>query len=132
MVKDKWGIPVLRFHWQWSDHELNQAAHMQKTFKAIIEACGGKVWGKQPTGNGRDAIHPGGDIIHEVGGAIMGTNRNKSVTDQWNRTWDVPNLYLTDGAPFVSNADKNPTLTLMALAWRAADHLVGELKRGNL
>jgi len=132
VVKDKWGIPVLRFHWEWSDHELNQAAHMQKTFKDIIEASGGKVWGKLPAAQGRDAIHPGGDIIHEVGGALMGADRTKSVTDQWNRTWDVPNLYLTDGAPFVSNADKNPTLTLMALAWRASDHLIGELKRGNI
>ncbi len=132
VVKDKWGIPVLRFHWKWSDHELNQAAHMQQTFKEMIEASGGRVWGKQPEAHGRDAIHPGGDIIHEVGGALMGDNKRKSVTDQWCRTWDVPNLYLTDGAPFVSNADKNPTLTLMALAWRASDHLVGELKRGNL
>ena len=90
------------------------------------------MWGKLPAAQGRDAIHPGGDIIHEVGGALMGADRTKSVTDQWNRTWDVPNLYLTDGAPFVSNADKNPTLTLMALAWRASDHLIGELKRGNI
>jgi choline dehydrogenase-like flavoprotein len=132
VVKDKWGIPVLRFHWKWSDHELNQAAHMQQTFKEIIETCGGRVWGSPPKINGKDAIHPGGDIIHEVGGALMGDDRRKSVTDQWCRTWDVPNLYLTDGAPFVSNADKNPTLTLMALAWRASDHLIGELKRGNL
>jgi choline dehydrogenase-like flavoprotein len=105
---------------------------MQQTFKEIIETCGGRVWGSPPKINGKDAIHPGGDIIHEVGGALMGDDRRKSVTDQWCRTWDVPNLYLTDGAPFVSNADKNPTLTLMALAWRASDHLIGELKRGNL
>ncbi|MCF3649801.1 GMC family oxidoreductase [Synoicihabitans lomoniglobus] len=132
VVKDKWGIPVLRFHWQWSDHELNQVVHMQQTFKQLIEACGGKVWGEQPAAHGRDAIHPGGDIIHEVGGAIMGSTRRKSVVDAWSRTWDVPNLYLTDGAPFVSNADKNPTLSLMALAWRASDHLIGELSRGNI
>jgi choline dehydrogenase-like flavoprotein len=62
----------------------------------------------------------------------MGENRRKSVTNQFGATWDVPNLYLTDGAPFVSNADKNPTLTLMALAWRSADHLVGEMAKGNI
>ena len=131
-VKDKWGIPVLRFHWQWSEHELNQVNHMRRTFTSIVEACGGKVWGSGMDENPRKAIRAGGQIIHEVGGAIMGAERNKSVTDQWGRSWDVPNLYLTDGAPFPSNADKNPTLTIMALAWRSADHLLGELSRGNV
>ena len=123
---------MLRFHWEWSDHELNQVAHMQRTFADIISACGGKVLSGGPEKDRRDAIHPGGEIIHEVGGAIMGENRLKSVTNQFGATWDVPNLYLTDGAPFVSNADKNPTLTLMALAWRSADHLVGEMAKGNI
>ncbi len=132
IVKDQWGIPVLRFYWKWSDHELNQVAHMQQTFADIISACGGRVLSGGPEKDRRDAIHPGGDIIHEVGGAIMGEDRRKSVTNQFGATWDVPNLYLTDGAPFVSNADKNPTLTLMALAWRSSDHLVGELAKGNI
>lgn len=131
-VTDKWGIPVLRFHWRWSNHEIEQVAHMQKTFKHIIELCGGTVWGNSATGDPRSAIARGGEIIHEVGGAIMGEKPRTSVTDRWNRTWDVPNLYLADGAPFASNADKNPTLTIMALAWRAADHLLGEMKRGNI
>lgn len=131
-VKDRWGIPVLRFHWQWSDHELNQVAHMQRTFASIIEASGGKVLGGGPEVDRRRAIKAGGEIIHEVGGAIMGADRRTSVCDAFGRTWDVPNLVLTDGAPFPSNADKNPTLTLMALAWRAADHLIGELARGNV
>ncbi len=130
VVKDRWGIPVLRFHWEWSDHELNQVAHMRRTFTAMIEACGGRVGHSDP--DPRRFIKAGGEIIHEVGGAIMGADRRNSVCDPWSRTWDVPNLYLTDGAPFPSNADKNPTLTLMALAWRAADHLLGELRRGNL
>jgi len=54
------------------------------------------------------------------------------VTNQWCQTWDVKNLFLTDGAPFCSNADKNPTLTIMALAWRATDHLIEEMRKGNL
>src|SRR6185312_10182947 len=56
-AKDKWGIPVLRFHWQWSEHETRQAAHMQQTFKAIIEEMGGKVMGKVAQ-DGADAIEP--------------------------------------------------------------------------
>jgi choline dehydrogenase-like flavoprotein len=130
-VKDKWGIPVLRFHWKWSDHETRQAKHMQETFAALIEAMGGKVRSK-PAADGAGAIEPGGKIIHEVGGTIMGADPKTSVTNQWCQTWDVKNLFVTDGGPFCSNADKNPTLTIMALAWRAGDYLLDELKKGNL
>ncbi|MBP7482001.1 MAG: GMC family oxidoreductase [Lacunisphaera sp.] len=130
-VKDKWGIPVLRFHWKWSEHEIRQAAHMQQTFADIVAAMGGRLQ-QAPEKNGAKAIANGGVIIHEVGGAIMGTAPGKSVTNQWSQTWDVPNLFLVDGAPFCSNADKNPTLTIMAQAWRAADHIVSELKQHNL
>ena len=130
-VKDKWGIPVLRFHWKWSGHETRQAKHMQETFASIIEAMGGRI-GRKPEADGSDAIAHGGEIIHEVGGTIMGSDPRKSVTNQWCQTWDVKNLFITDGGPFVSNADKNPTLTIMALAWRAADHILGEMRKGNL
>ncbi|MCB1207644.1 MAG: GMC family oxidoreductase, partial [Verrucomicrobiae bacterium] len=68
----------------------------------------------------------------EVGGAIMGSDPAKSVTNGWCQTWDVPNLIVADGATFPNTADKNPTLTILALAWRTADHLVEQLKRGNL
>jgi len=129
-VKDKWGIPVLRFHWQWSEHETRQAAHMQRTFADIIEAMGGKP--REVQSDGAKAIAPGGLIIHEVGGAIMGADPRISVTNQWCQTWDVPNLFITDGAVFPSNADKNPTLTIMAVAWRAADHILERLRRKEL
>jgi choline dehydrogenase-like flavoprotein len=130
-VKDRWGIPVLRFHWQWSDHETRQAAHMQKTFAQIIEAMGGRVKGEVLT-DGAKAIAAGGSIIHEVGGAIMGTDATQSVTNLWGQTWDVKNLFIADGAVFPSNADKNPTLTIMALAWRGADHILELLRRKEL
>jgi choline dehydrogenase-like flavoprotein len=131
LVKDKWGIPVLRFNWKWSEHETKQAAHMQTTFAAIVEAMGGRVMGPVKT-NGEEAISPGGFIIHEVGGAIMGADRQSSVTNSWCQTWDVKNLFVTDGAVFASNADKNPTLTIMALAWRAADHIADRMRRKEL
>jgi choline dehydrogenase-like flavoprotein len=130
-VKDKWGIPVLRFHWKWSEHETRQAAHMQKTFAGIIQAMGGRVLGTVKT-DGAEAIAPGGFIIHEVGGAIMGADRRTSVTNEWCQTWDVKNLFITDGAVFASNADKNPTLTIMAVAWRAADHIADRMRRKEL
>ena len=128
-VKDKWGIPVLRFHWKWSDHEVNQAKHAEKTFAELIGAMGGSVRSRGTPGH---SLENPGHIIHEVGGAIIGDDPKKSVCNRWNQTWDVKNLFLCDGAPFASNADKNPTLTIMALAWRACDHLVDEAKKGNL
>ncbi|MEP7157539.1 MAG: GMC family oxidoreductase [Betaproteobacteria bacterium] len=130
-LKDKWGIPVLRFHWQWSEHEIRQAAHMQKTFADIIVAMGGKVQGVVEK-DGRKSIAAGGEIIHEVGGTIMGSNPKTSVVNQWCQTWDVKNLFITDGGPFASNADKNPTLTIMALAWRASDYMIEQMRKGNL
>lgn len=130
-VRDKWGLPVLRFHWKWSEHETRQAKHMQETFAQLIEAMGGRLTRKVEA-DGAKAIEPGGKIIHEVGGTIMGTDPRKSVTNQWCQTWDVKNLFITDGGPFCSNADKNPTLTIMALAWRASDYLLAEMKKGNL
>ena len=129
--KDKWGIPTLKFHWRWSEHELNQARHMHKTFDSIAESMGGRIMGKVAT-NGAEAIKKPGEIIHEVGGARMGDDPNTSVLNQFCQSWQVPNLFVTDGAAFVSNADKNPTLSIMANAWRSADYLVQEMRARNL
>lgn len=129
-VKDKWGIPVLRWHWKWSDQELHMVAHAQKTFASLIEAMGGTVRSKPETPI--EGIDPGGKIIHEVGGALMGDDAKKSVCNGWNQTWDVKNLFLCDASPFPSNADKNPTLTIMALAWRTGDYIIEQAKKGNL
>jgi choline dehydrogenase-like flavoprotein len=129
--KDAFGIPVLRFHFKWSTHEEKQAAHMQKTFASIIEAMGGRVLGA-PQLDGRRAIAPGGAIIHEVGTTCMGSDPKSSVLNQYCQAWDVKNLFVTDGGPFVSNADKNPTLTIMANAWRACDYLLEQARKGDL
>ena len=86
---------------------------------------------RQPQ-SGDKAIKQGGIIIHEVGGAIMGDDPAKSVTNSFGQCWDVKNLFITDGATLCSNADKNPTLTIMALAWRASDHMLGLMKRKEL
>jgi choline dehydrogenase-like flavoprotein len=128
---DQWGIPVLRFHWKWSEHEINQAAHMHKTFAEIIDTMGGTVQGTVQT-DGNKAIAAGGSIIHEVGTVRMGTDPKKSVLNEFGQSWEVKNLFVTDGATFVSNADKNPTLSILALAWRSCDYLVDELKKGTV
>jgi choline dehydrogenase-like flavoprotein len=86
----------------------------------------------KPDPDGTKAIHPGGEVIHEVGGTIMGADAASSVTNSWSQTWDARNVFVADGGVFASNADKNPTLTIMALAWRTADHVLDEMRRGNI
>jgi choline dehydrogenase-like flavoprotein len=130
-TKDRWGIPVLRFHWNWSDHETRQAAHMQKTFADIVAALGGRVMGAVEQ-EGRKAISAGGKVKHEVGGAMMGSSAGSSVTNPLGQLWDNPNVFVADGAVFCSNADKNPTLTIMALAWRSADQLISLMNRREI
>jgi choline dehydrogenase-like flavoprotein len=135
-VKDKWGIPVLRFHWKWSDHEINQVRHMRESFRAMLEACGGTI----QAGRGGNPIDmsaapvmgAGGGIIHEVGCVRMGDDPRGSVLNKFCQAHDVRNLFVADGGPFVSHADKNPTHTIIALAWRTAEYLAEEMRKGNV
>ncbi|MCU1295760.1 MAG: oxidoreductase [Acidobacteriaceae bacterium] len=130
---DQWGIPVLRFHWQWGENEIKMAKDMQETFRAIVEEAGGIFQSKaKPDGERPYGIADGGVIIHEIGTARMGNNPKTSVLNQYCQAHDVKNLFVTDGAAFVSNADKNPTLTIMALSWRASDYLMDQAKKGSL
>ncbi|MEX2325186.1 MAG: GMC family oxidoreductase, partial [Gemmatimonadaceae bacterium] len=71
-VVDRFGIPVLRFHWKWSEHEINQVRHMQETFRALVADMGGQVFSPMPTKEQDYNIATGGQIIHELGGTRMG------------------------------------------------------------
>jgi choline dehydrogenase-like flavoprotein len=124
-LKDAWGIPSLRFHWQWSDYELRQSAHMRKTFLELIDLLGGKAFRQ-------DAISPGGGTAHEVGTTRMGSSPDNSVVNPYGQSWTVKNLFVMDGGVFVSNAEKNPTLTILALSWRSSAYLAEEARKGNL
>src|SRR5262249_11557074 len=122
-VVDTYGIPVLRFHFKFSDHEVNQAKHMQETCRAIIHDMGGTPLSRMP---GRDEMYgllTGGRIIHEVGTTRMGANPKRSVVNANCQAHDVKNLFIADGGPFVSNADKNVTWTILALAMRTSEFI---------
>ena len=131
-VVDQWGIPVLKFHFKWSDHEWRQARHMERTFTQIIETMGGKVLGLNNADREADGISTPGTIIHEVGTVKMGANAKNSVLNGYTQTHEVKNLFVMDGGSFVSNPDKNPTLTINALAWRGCDYLADEMRKGNV
>jgi choline dehydrogenase-like flavoprotein len=131
-VVDRWGIPVLRFHWKWTDHEYLQVKHMQETFRALITEMGGTPQSPMPTKEDGYGIAAGGVIIHELGGARMGPDPKSSVVNGNNQAHEVKNLFVTDGGPFVSQADKNPTWTILALAWRASDYIADQMKKRAL
>lgn len=129
-VKDKWGIPVPRFRWQWGNQELKQVEHSLLTARRIIKTMGGKVLGAERSPE--EAISKGGEIIHEVGTTRMGEASATSVTNQFGQTWDCKNLFIMDGGVFPSSPHKNCTLTIMALAMRNASWLSGEIRKGAL
>lgn len=129
-VTDKWGIPVAKFHWKWSEHELNQIDHGLKTGKAILEKMGATF--TQPLPSAEQAILKGGQIIHEVGTTRMGDSPADSVTNQYGQTWDCANVFVMDAGVFASNPHKNCTLTLMTLAMRNATWLSSQLTKGAL
>jgi choline dehydrogenase-like flavoprotein len=131
-VVDQWGIPVLRFHWKWTDHERNQVKHMQETFRSLIAEMGGQVFSPMPTREQEYGIAPGGRIIHELGGVRMGDDPKTSALNKWCQAHDCRNLFVADGAPFVTQADKNPTWTILALAWRTADYIAEQRRSGAL
>src|SRR5216117_1109315 len=124
---DQWGIPVLRFNWRWSDNEIKMARDMQQTFREIVEAAGGTYYARvTPDGPNPYGIQDGGVIIHELGVVRMGRNPKTSALNGYCQSHDVKNVFVTDAASFVTNPDKNPTLTIMALTWRASEYLLDE------
>jgi choline dehydrogenase-like flavoprotein len=131
-VVDRFGIPVLRFHWEWSDYERNQVKHMQQTFRALITEMGGTPYSPMPTKEAGYGIAPGGRIIHELGGVRMGANASTSALNANCQAHDCKNLFVADGGPFPTQADKNPTWTILALAWRTADYITEQRKQGAL
>ena len=129
---DQFGIPVLRFHWKWSEHELLQVKHMQETFRALLQEMGAVVSSSMPTREQNYNISTGGSIIHEVGGARMGASSTTSVLNSNAQAWDCKNLFVADGGPFTTQADKNPTWTILALSMRTSRYIAAQRKEGKL
>jgi len=131
-VVDKYGIPVLKFHYKWTDQEIKQAKHMQDTFEEILTESGAVLLGKKPGADTMYGLAAPGRIIHEVGTSRMGNNASTSVLNSNCQAHDCKNLFVVDAGPFVSQADKNPTWTILALAWRTSDYIVDQLKKKNI
>lgn len=131
-VVDKYGIPVLKFHYEWKDYERLQAKHMVETFDEIIHNMGGEVIGDRPTKEQDYGLTKPGQIIHEVGTTRMGNDPKTSVTNKYAQLHDADNVFVVDAGPFVSQADKNCTWTIMALSMRTSEYIVDQLKKQNI
>ncbi len=105
---------------------------MQQTFRGAGRGDGGR--GVRLDADAKEqgyGIADGGTIIHELGGTKMGADPSTSVLNANCQAHDVPNLFVADGGPFVSQADKNPTWTIMALSWRTSDYIAAQRKAGH-
>jgi choline dehydrogenase-like flavoprotein len=131
-VVDQWGIPVLRFHFKWGDYEIKQVKHMQETFRAIITEMGGTPTSKMPSEKEGYGIAPGGRIIHEVGVTRMGNDPSTSVLNKNCQAHDAKNVFVADAGPLVSQADKNCTWTILALAMRTGEYIAEQRKSGAI
>jgi choline dehydrogenase-like flavoprotein len=123
-MKDRWGIPVLRFDYRFTDNERKMCTDMEATAREMFEASGIEVLSADS-----DMLTEGWSI-HELGTARMGRDPKTSVLNQFQQSHDVKNLFVVDGSSHVSAACQNPTWTIMALAWRSCDHLADQMRQG--
>ena len=124
---DAWGIPSLHIECRWGENELAIHRDMNVAAAELLEAAGAKHI--EPNTGGPST--PGG-TNHEMGTARMGRDPKTSVLNGWNQSWDVPNLFVTDGAAMTSSGCQNPSLTYMALTARACHYAVEQLQRREL
>ena len=124
-VKDKWGRPALRVTYNDHADDLANITFMQTRGKELMEAAGAqRVW-LPPVG-------PSTIGAHLLGTARMGNDPRTSVVDRYHRSHDVPNLFVCDGSSMVSSGRGQPTMTIQALAFRAADHISQFAQRNEI
>ena len=143
-LRDRWGIPAAHITCEWKAHDLALAEAARRETMEMVEATGARVSSvtelfHTPFVTGfikkmqkEWTLSTPGMFVHEVGGARMGADPKSSVVDPWARSWDVENLYVTDGACWPTSGWQNPTLTEMAVTARACGHAVMRMKRGEM
>lgn len=126
VVKDAWGIPVLRFSYKFGENEEKMAKDMVASGREMFEAAKFEILSSS------DKMLPEGWSIHELGTARMGSDPKTSVVNQFQQCHDVKNLLVVDGSTHVNASCQNPTWTIMALCWRSCDNLADQLKKGEV
>jgi len=124
---DRYGVPLMKISVSYGDNERKMLNHMYDTCEEILHAAHAEV-----PSIPRGQHDPPGSAIHEHSTCRMGVDPKMSVLNGFNQMHDVDNVFVVDGSSFTSASEKNPTLTILALAWRATDYLAEELRAGNL
>jgi len=122
--KDIFGIPQLRFHFQWGANELLMWEHSKQVMVDLFKAMGGEMWGAD------DEPNRPGTSLHETGVCRFGSDAKTSVTNKWAQAHDVPNLYICDASIFPSSTDKTTTMPIVAFAMRTCDNMLSNFKKG--
>ena len=143
--RDAWGLPIAHIDCRWSTNEQAMVRHMQARMQTVVASGGGRIAPLadlfvmpliEPLVQGSLAMAPGaappGYYIHELGGAPMATSEAEGVLNPWNQLWRTPNLLVCDGSAWPSAGWQSPTLTTMALSWRACSHAAEAMQRGEL
>jgi choline dehydrogenase-like flavoprotein len=125
-LKDRWGIPVLKFNYKFGPNEKAMAKDMADSAQEMFEEAGIEI-----VSLNREILTEGWSI-HELGTSRMGNDPKTSVLNQFQQAHDVPNLLVVDGSSHVNASCQNPTWTIMALAWRSCDHIADKLKKGEV
>ncbi len=125
-LKDRWGVPVLKFNYKFGDNEKAMAADMADSAKEMFEEAGIEILSIN-----REILTEGWSI-HELGTSRMGNDPKTSVLNQFQQSHDVKNLFVVDGSSHVNASCQNPTWTIMALCWRSCDYLADQLKKGEV
>ena len=142
---DAWGIPIAHIDCHWGENERRMVEHMQARMGAVVASAGGQIKPLhdlfvlpllEPLVRNSAALAPGaappGYYIHELGGAPLAACEGEGVLNRWNQLWRTPNLLVTDGSCWPSAGWQSPTLTEMAITWRACEHAATALRRGEL
>jgi choline dehydrogenase-like flavoprotein len=124
-VKDAWGSPALRVTYSDSPNDMRFMAWMRDRALELLDAAGAKTKWAVPVESSKY-------LYHLLGTCRMGNDPKTSVINADHRTHDVPNLFLCDGSSLVTSGRGQPTCTIMALAYRAADRITALAKRGEL
>lgn len=124
---DAYGVPIARIEYKIGDNERRMAAEMYDTAESILRAGKAEIL---PFERGR--IDVAGSAIHEHGTCRMGADPKRSALNGFCQSHDAPNLFVVDGSAFTTASEKNPTLTILALAWRATDYLADQMKTARL
>jgi len=124
---DAYGVPIARIEYKIGDNERRMAAEMYDTAESILHAAKAEIVPFE-----RNKLDVNGSAIHEHGTCRMGADPKRSALNGFCQSHDVPNMFVVDGSAFTTATEKNPTLTILALAWRATDYLAQEMKASRL